>query len=183
MDLVRVTFSGGPSGDWLSQFHFQRLLGGTVQDSIDMASNLFVAVHNAMSSQITVHVSADVEQLDDSTGEPTGIEVGTSSTFPGTQPADPLPWQTQARVIWQSGVWVGGRQVRGATFLPAFTEADNTNGGLPSTSLQGLIATAITGFAGHIPAVPVIWSRKHRQAYPIVSGITPQKWSVLRTRR
>lgn len=181
--IVTATYSGGPSGDWLTRFRFDPLLSATAQDAVDTAKLFFDAFQVDRSNQITVVLSDTVEIVDNATNEPTGTETVTGYNLPGGASDEPLPYQTQALVWWNTGSWVGGRQVRGRTFIGGLTEAANGTGGTVGSGVRAHLATA----AGHILA-PIdgqfeIWSRAHTASYPIQSATVTQRWAVLRTRR
>lgn len=182
-DLVKTTFSGGPSGDWLSQFHIDRLLGGGVQDSIDIVRDFWNALSGVISSSVTYHIDGAVEIVDPVTGKPTGIDQGTTRTNVFTAPTDSLPWQTQALIYWNTGSWIGGRQVRGRTFIPGMVEMNNNGDGSMGSSLLTTLGTAATVLSNATTCTPGIYSRKHTNTYPIVSHTVIGHWSVMRTRR
>lgn len=181
-DLVKCTFSGGPSGDWLSQFHIDRLLGGGAQDSVDTVRDFWNALKDRMTNQLHIHVSGTVEVLDPISGAPTGLDNVTSRDITCTKDVDPLPWQTQGLIIWNTGTWVNHRQVRGRTFLPGFTEADSDNA-QPNNDCMAAVNAAALVLADSSTAVPSIYSRKHSNTYPISGYTAPGRWAVIRTRR
>lgn len=181
-DKIVTTFTGGPAGDWLTVFRIDRLLGGNAQTSIDIVRDFWTALANDMSSSLSILVHGDVEILDPITGLPTGVDSASSRTVSPSNGSDPLPWQTQGIILWNSGVWIGGRQVRGRTFVPGWTEQSNTNG-LPTTGAMVALNAAANVIANATTGVPAIYSRKHNNTFPIASATVNQKWSVLRTRR
>lgn len=183
MDVVRCTFTGGPSGDWLTLFHFDRLLGGTAQDSVDTARDFWDALKTGMSNVVTVNIDGAVEIVDPSTGSPTGIDTATSRTVSGTFTGDVLPYQTQGLIYWNTGTWVGGRQVRGRTFVPAIPENYNDPSGVPSSAYMTLLANAANVFVNATICQPTVYSRTHHQDYPITSAHPQNQWAIMRTRR
>lgn len=182
-DLVRTTFTGGPSGDWLNQFHIDRLLGGSAQDSVDTVHAFWNAAVNCFSIGITAHIDGSVEVQDPTTGKPTGIDTATGYNVTGNAVGDVLPYQTQGLIIWNTGVWIGGRQVRGKTYVPAPAESYNDAGGTPSAAYMSALAAAAATIVSPTICQPVIYSRKHQAGFPIVSATLSQHWAVMRTRR
>jgi hypothetical protein len=129
-----------------------------------------------------LNVDPEVFLIDQATGEPTGIESTSTAQVLGAQTADPLPWATQGLVRWTTGTFIGGRQVRGHTFIPGTTETDNTLGVPNSTYLTALDAAAAT-LIGTSGVTPVVYSRKNHSGWPIISRSTWTKWAELRSRR
>lgn len=182
-DLVRVTFTGGPSGDWLSTFRIDRLLGGTAQNSVDTVRDFWSALSGALWAGLQAHVSGTVEVVDPSSGAPTGIDNATTRNITFTNGADALPFQTQAVVYWNTGTWISGRQVRGRTFVPGWCESSNTPGGGMDPSVVTVLGTAAASITSALTCTPGVYSKTHHNMFPIVGSTIPQKWAVLRTRR
>jgi hypothetical protein len=182
-DLVRTTFTGGPSGDWLTLFHIDRLLGGNVQDSIDIVRDFWNAASAMIHQTVTMHVDGSCDVLDPLTGQPTGVDQGTGRTVAGARNGDVLPYQTQGLIYWNTGTWINGRQVRGRTFIPAVAEDQNDGNGLPNSSALSTMAAAAAVLVSPTTGQPVIWSRTHHNMYPIASASIQGKWAIMRTRR
>ena len=182
-DVVRTTFSGGPAGDWLTVFRIDRLLGGTAQDSVDTVTSFWNEGKTMLSQAITAHVSGVVEVCDPITGQPTGIDTATPANVAFTMTGDPLPWQTQLCIYWNTGTWIGGRQVRGRTFVPAQVETYNDVNGLPASGLVAVVGLMAAHISNSSTTTPGIYSRKHHNTYPVTSHQVSTKWSVMRTRR
>jgi len=182
-DVVKVTYTGGPSGDWVTFFRSDRTLSSTAQDAVDTVKLFFDAWQVDRSNQITAIIDDTVEVVDPLTGQPTGLEQVTGYTLPGGSSGELLPTQTQALIWWNCAQWVGGRQVRGRTFIGGLTETANTASGTLDGTVKGHLATA----AGHI-IIPIdgtfgIYSRTHHNTYPIVTATIQDRWAVLKTRR
>lgn len=182
-DLVKCTFTGGPAGDWLSVWHIDRLLGGSAQDSVDTVSGFWGSLASWLGGGVTVTVQGSVEIVDPITGQPTGVDSATSRVTAFTASGDVLPWQTQGLIYWNTGSWVGGRQVRGRTFIPANIEGYTDAVGNPSGSYLAALNTAADLISSSSLSVPGIYSRKHHNTYPIASHTVQSKWAVMRTRR
>lgn len=182
-DLVKVTYTGGPSADWYSRFYLDRTLSSTAQDSVDTVKNFFTTLRTAITDNVTMHVDPVVTVVSPTTGEPTGLEQVTGYTITGAVSNDPLPLQTQGLIYWNTGVWIGGRQIRGRTFIPGPCEDANDGDGNPVSGYLSTLASAASGFVTPADGQPAIFSRLHHNMYPIVSANVSTRWALMRTRR
>jgi len=182
-DVVKVTYTGGPSGDWVTFFRSDRTLLSTAQDAVDTVKLFFDAWQVDRSNQITAIIDDTVEVVDVITGQPTGLEQVTGYTLPGGSSGELLPTQTQALIWWNCATWIGGRQVRGRTFIGGLTESANDSNGFLSSSTKTHLAAAAAEIVTPIDGVFGIYSRAHSNTYPIASATVNSKWAVLKTRR
>lgn len=181
--LVTATYLGGPSGDWITRFRFDPLLSATAQDAVDTVKLFFDEFQVDRSNTITVVLDTTVTIVDNATNEPTGTETVSGYSLVGGSSGEPLPWQTQALVWWNSGAWVGGRQVRGKTFIGALTESANDNTGNVSSTVRSHLALAAGHLLSPIDGQFEVWSRAHTASYPIQSATVTPRWAFLRSRR
>jgi hypothetical protein len=135
-----------------------------------------------ISSSYTATVESEVFLIDQATGEPTGMESVTTTPVVCTQSSDPLPWQTQGLIRWTTGTFIGGRQVRGRTFIPGPCETCNTSG-VPNSSYVPTLQSVAATFLGTSGVTPVIYSRVNHSAWPILGRSTWSKWAFLGSRR
>lgn len=182
-DLVRVHFSGGPSADWYSSMHIDRLLGGSAQTSADAVRAFWDAMKAAICNDIAIRIDPNVTVVNPTSGEPEGIETVTTTAVSGGDTTDPLPWQTQGLIYWNTGTWVNGRQVRGRTFVPGPCESSNTSTGLPESGYLSALAAGAAIFTGSSTCVPSVFSRAHSNMYPVVGATVQGQWALMRTRR
>jgi len=182
-DLVKVTFTGGPSGDWYSSMHFDHTLGSSTQDSVDTVKAFWDALKAKMTNLLVIHIDPVVTQLDPVTLEPIGLDTVTGYTINCSGSTDALPFQTQGCILWNTGVWIGGRQVRGKTYIPGITEAENDQPGVPGAGMLSAMATAAAAVVTPVDGVPVVASRTHGGAIPISAAQVSLKWALLRSRR
>ena len=77
---------------------------------------------------------------------------------------------------------MGGRQIRGHTFIPAPTEASNTTGS-PIAAYVTRLQTAITNLVLATTPALEVYSVTHRQDELVISGVASPQWAVLRSRR
>ena len=182
-DLVRVHFAGGPSGDWYSSMHIDRLLGGDAQASADAVHAFWDAMKAAICNDIQISIDPNVTIVNTITGEPEGIDTVTTSPISGGDTTDPLPWQTQGLIYWNTGTWVNGRQVRGRTFVPGPCESSNTSSGIPESGYKSALAAGAAVFVSASTCVPGVYSKAHQNVYPVVGATIQASWALMRTRR
>lgn len=182
--MYRVTteFTGAlVAGGGINHLYFDEAAGGA-EDAVSAASDFWLAVAEHMSSGVAINVSGDVELVNASTGQVTGIESTDSVTFAGVSGAEPLPPATQGLVSWRTGSYVNGREIRGRTFLPGMLELDNETG-VPGNDLKGDVAAAIGGLLAAPDAELVIYSRTRAAQATVVTGTMWSKYAQLRSRR
>lgn len=178
---VKTEFTGLAGAPYLSQMYFNSSFG-TAGDATTVADAFWRACAAVQHENLLFNVLGDVDQVDSSTGQLVGVAQGTASSGQGTIVADVLPFATQALVRWRTGVFVGGREIRGKTFIPGLTELQAALGqlsGAAETALQG----AADGVLGAPANFPVIYSRKNLVSAPISSTSVWNQFAVLRSRR
>lgn len=91
-----------------------------------------------------------------------------------------------ARVTWETGSIVGGRRIRGRTFLvPLVSSTFDTDGTLTSAN-RTLIQNAANGLTNGLAGAGLslaVWSPTTSTVSPVVSGVVPDQATVLRSRR
>jgi hypothetical protein len=139
------------------------------------------AVDNVMDSQITWATEPEVAILGVD-GVVTGSLTTTPQTGSGAIASDSMPLASQALVRWFTPNFIGGRRLRGRTFIPGITTAGNTNGRLASAT-STTIGTAATTLANVATPLLVVWSRIHGVAHPVSSASVWAEFASLRSRR
>lgn len=179
---VRTDFAGGSGAAQVSTMFFSKAGGETAQDAASAVRALWQALHDVIYTGYTIKVEDQVFLIDQVSGEPTGIESVSTTAVTTTGASDPLPWATQGLMRWTTGTFIGGRQVRGRTFIPGTLESCNTLG-VPNATYSSIVVPAIATFLGTTGVTPVIWSRKNHSGWPIINGDLWSKWAELRSRR
>lgn len=180
---TRVTWAGNVSGPAVSTQYWNATEDSAGVSAVATALGAFWTTTLTMITTGTVSFFDGVFDLvDPVSGQVTGSEQGSTWTTSYTGPAEVLPIQTQGLIQWRTGVYVGGREIRGRTFIPAPGEAQST-GGTPAATYRVSWETRADALVAATSAAPVIWSRARGQAAPITSGTVWPKWATLRTRR
>lgn len=184
MDIYRVrTLGTGPTGaPYLSTMYFDASSGQTAQHAADAAHNFWQGLVSVMNNGVHMATEADVYVIDSTTGHPTSVVGVTPGTANGTLTDSLAPLATQARVDWHSGVFVGGREQRGRTFIPGVCYTV-VSGGLPTNSYLTTVTAAIASLMGTAGANLGVYSRKHHLFTYVSLGKAWNNFAVLRSRR
>lgn len=137
------------------------------------------ALGNSRVSGAVATVQPQIDTFESDTGATTGVETWSGGTSPGTSTEQPLPPATQGLIQLRTGVYVGGREIRGRIFVPSPTEGANTTG-VPTQSARDLMTGAAevlvdNGF--------YVYSPTHHQCAQIIAATPWTQWAVLRSRR
>jgi hypothetical protein len=135
-----------------------------------------------VTGSLSCAISGDVEVIDISTGQITGVVSVTGAVNAGSAAGDALPFLVQGLARLQTSLYLGGRQLRGRMFLPGMMEAQNTAAGVPAAAMQTAVNTALATYIAHA-ADPAVYSRKYSAVASVSSATLSPKWSYLRTRR
>lgn len=178
---VRSTWTGGNGGGLLTTMFFEAS-GGTAAQANTAVGAFWTALAGSIVNTLTVRTDAQVYLVDEATGQPTGINAVTPVVVACTQSGDPTPYATQAVVQWRTGWFIGGREVRGRTFIPGMSETNNTLG-RPTSGLLTTINNAAAALISDANSVFGVYSQKNFNFQEAVSGSTWTEWGVLRSRR
>lgn len=166
MRRLRVTWSGLSGLPGLSTFYY-----GVASPNVSDCVTFFTTIKNLFPPGLTWDIPSSGDEIDDVTGELTGVWAGTGG---GTVTANPSPGAyasgVGARIQWNTLVISSGSRVRGATFLaPLLGSGYDSSGTLENTGL-GTIRTAASTFAASGVAKG-IW----RRPKPAPGGIGPDR--------
>ena len=180
---VRTTFGGVTGSPWLSTFYFTGNDTQTGANNAVLATGAFWgAVDSHMGLSVTWSTEPEVAQLT-AAGVLQALYQTTAATGTGTGGGDMLPIATQGLVKWRTGVFAGGREIRGRTFIPGLLEAVCSPTGAPTSALLTTVNTAAATLIADVNSSLAVWSKKNLQADPAVTGSTWNQFAVLRSRR
>jgi hypothetical protein len=179
---VTTTFSGLTGAPFSNVLHFGGLDITDAGDAVAAAGAFWGAIDAIMVTECTWAVSADVEVIDPPTGNLLEVLNATAVTGGGGTTSAQLPGAVQGLIRWRTGQIVGGRELRGRTFVPGLAVAVNSDG-----TVQTGHAATIKSAADALIAVGTppfgIYSRTHGQLEPVVSSSVWSQFAVLRSRR
>lgn len=184
MMRYRVNWTGdGIVGAAVGTFYSN---GTTDGDAEQFADSLAGFINQCVAEVGGGNLSGAVENEVDVINPATGLITSQHAVTP-TAPAVATdtalsPKATQALISWNSSTFLGGRRVKGRTFIPCVkTAAVDANGNM-GTAFANALASAATTFLSAV-VEPVIYSRTNLQQVFITSASVPTKLAVLRSRR
>lgn len=141
-------------------------------------------VDDRVINNLTWTISGEVEVVDPATGQTIGVFGGASVTGSGADTGDAMSPALQGLVRWRTGDFVGGREIRGRTFLPGPSENSSTEGVPIATYITGMETAAQNLIAGSSTAGGlVVYSPTKNQAAEVSSSSVWSQWAVMRSRR
>lgn len=176
--------AGVAGGPWYLTQYWDTA-SGTAQDFADAAYVVYQSLMVMVKSTVVLTQDPLVTVLDSTTGQPTGTTVVTAgANISGTATQELLPTQVQLGVQLLTGVYSGGRQIRGHWNIPGLVEPLSASGQGPvltdpaiadfQDTLDALIAGTGPQLVVYSPTTGVI---ANVQSMPIAS-----RWYTLRSR-
>lgn len=179
---VRTDITGGPGGAELATHYFDVVGGLTAADANAAVGAFWHTVRDLVHNAYTFSTESEVASVDIATGQVTGLTPVTAIVWAGTVSGQPLPPASQGLIRWRTGTFVGGREIRGRTFLPGPTEEHNLTG-VPNSDYITVANNAAAALIAASGTELMTYSRKNSDAAPVVSGSCWNQWAVLRSRR
>lgn len=181
---VRTVATGVAGTPWYTNWYFTYTIG-TEQDHIDLAVQFWTDIQANLDNSVTWTVEGDCAIVDDSTGAIVGVESGTGAAVAGTETASALPPANQALIHWLTGSFIGGRQIRGRTFIPGLcTDQTGSTGQLVAgarTDYSDAAGALITNSSS--PGPLRVFSRRNGTSAVVQTATVPIVVSVMRSRR
>lgn len=182
MYRVTTTFTGPlVNGGGINRLYFDEA-GGTAAQAHAAVTAFWQAVDELMHVDLAFSVEGEVELVDE-TGAITGVENTDTVSGAGANTGDPLPPATQGLVRWRSGLYVGGRELRGRTFIPGISELMSGTNGRPSSGALTVMNVAAGNLIANGTSELRVFSRTKSASATVVAGQAWNQWAQLRSRR
>jgi len=181
IDRVRSLYTGLPGMPGVTTMFFDPAEGLNPQDLVDRISDFWNSLLTSLADGMTITVEPIVDSINSDTGEvtsSTGVTPPTPTNCSDT--ADNLPFATQALVQLRTGVYFGGRELRGRYFVPGYCESAQT-AGAPSSAVISALQAAAQSLADD--ADQIVYSPTKHEFADVSTCQVWNKWAVLRSRR
>jgi hypothetical protein len=184
--MLRVTteFTGVTGAPYYTTMHFEGDTSGEAVAAANAVRAFWFELQNRLYGLMVANVQDDVPNIDPATGQITAMFSAPTALVDFSNASEVLPFTSQALIRWRTGDFVGGRELRGRTFIPGTVETDSIDGTLNGTYVSALnlaasnLLSAATGAGGL-----VIWSPTNGVASLVTSASTWEQFAVLRSRR
>jgi hypothetical protein len=181
---IRTVFTGVAGTPWYSNLYVTAT-EADAQAEVNIIDGFWEDIKAQMKSTVNWTVEGTVANIDDATGQIVGFSSNDSQTGSGADVGDALPYATQGLIRLRTGVFMGGREVRGRFNVPAPTENQSSDAKPNSgylTDLQTAINDRLLGATGLNGAL-VVYSPTNATSVPVSEGSVAPFWAVLRSRR
>lgn len=194
----KVNWSGFPGAPGYTVFHastFQVEFSDGATALRNAMNNFMVAISNNLPNNVMVTPEAEVEMIEDTTGEL--LNSFTTAPIAGTQGTGGLAYSgpTGAVVNWRTSTIRRGRRMRGRTFLVPLANASYENDGSLTAAARADIQAAADTFIADVGTELLVYGRPtpSTTANPgphadgttgvVTSAQVPDLAAVLRSRR
>lgn len=180
LNRYRVIWTGGSGGTGLSTFY-------SADTSVTLLSDIrtfFNAVKGYFTDDVTWSFPSAGDTIESSTGVLVGAWTATTQTPVAGGATGPWVAGVGLRCVWETGAVIGGRRVRGSTFLTGLQGAAFAADG----SIDATVHTNVQAAADALAATGemIVWSRPGPSGSgtsAVSSARVPDKVSWLRSRR
>lgn len=178
---IRTEWTGLAGGSGLTTTFFDESTFG-VQQTIDKMADFWSSLDSVINTEATWSVAGDADIIDPTTGNIIAVESGTAVSGGGTDISATLSAGTQGLLNLRTGVYAGGREIRGKLYVPA-PAIDHLDEGVPDQDYRDALTTAWATFSATVVHPPVVYSRTHGQWEGAASAQPSNYFARLTTRQ
>jgi hypothetical protein len=183
MIRVRLNWTGPAAGFSILHFDGSVATPGLAQDAADAAALWWDDINALFASAQAMRVDPEVLEVNVTTGQTIGVTTVTSTALAGTGGAAQVPQASMVLVQWRTGNFVGGREIRGRTFVPGLIlNALSAAGEVSSATLAIMNAASQTLADTPSPSFGV-YSPTNSAFATVGSVSTWSELAVMRSRR
>lgn len=191
-DLWKVTakWTGGSIGSGFSNFYFTAGVG-SAQQAMDAARKFLSDSYSAgagLPAGVNISFDPIVTVLAETNGQISNVLAVTAGITITGSDTTRYAAVAGACVTWRTGIYLGGRKVRGRTFLVPLGGLALQNDGTVDTTFLGFINNAAAALVAAAPEL-VVWKRPSGPAavdgvgVPVIGGTCSDKTAFLSSRR
>lgn len=186
----RVNWGSGATNPGVSVLHARiagtSSAGAAATSFSERCRKFFDDIKGVVGGGIVWGFPGEVTELNTATGALEAVHVVTPPANVTSTGAGVYAAPAGIRVEWRTDAIVGGRRLRGRTFVvPLITSGYDTGGTIASSTLTTM-ASATSNYLSTVvftSANPSVWSRTHGVQADITSAFLPDEVAVLRSRR
>lgn len=182
MYRVRAVWTGVAGSPYYSNFYFTEE-GGTAAQARLAVATFLSSIRSVVADNVTYVVENEVPVIDEATGDVIRVDFdAVVHSAAGQSTATMLPLSNQMLLRLRTGVFIGGREIRGRFFIPGQVVTSANDGTVllaTATAVQGFAATLI----GSANAQWVVYA-KTKGTYAVINAANVwNQFAVLTSRR
>lgn len=180
---TRTVWTGIVGSPFLTTVYVEGGEETSAQDALDVIDGLYTAWQTFTLPSLLWATENLVDIVDTTTGQIIRQESGDGGEGAGTAGGSDgkyLPEGTQFLVNLPTGVYQGGRQIRGKLYFPGPLESANAASGVPNATITNAMESACQAAA---LSGMTVWSPTYLQANRPAAVVASRKWARLSTRR
>lgn len=177
---VTTVFSGVPGAPYYANHFFADL--DTAANVVSAIDGFWDSLSAIIANDLAWTVQGDVAIIDLATGEITGVDSVTGANGAGAATGSIIPLASQGLIQWFTNAYLGGRRIRGRTFVPCLTAPAVLDGEVTAAA-QTSMANAGDALIAHPTTNLGIYSRTHHAFAPVTDAVAWNQFAQLRSRR
>lgn len=184
LNRIRSIWTGVAGTPWYTNLYFDGS-GGNEQAQIDLVEDMWDTLKAEFDTRLDITVEGDVTQIDSATGLATGVTAAAQRVIGATGASNVLPQANQGLVHLFTGVYTGGRQLRGRLFLPGLMLVSAASTGAVDATKRTLWQTTVTTLVTASNAVGnlQVYSPTHHVTADVLTVSASSVFAVMRSRR
>lgn len=186
--MLRATaiWGTGPGTPYYTNMYYNGSTSGEAVFAHSATVDLLTALQPHIVNDLAYTVLSEVAQIDPVSGDILATFVVPPVNGVCSHVGAPAAWHTQGLIRWRTGVYVGGREIRGRTFVPGVPASYMLDGN-PSVSYLNNVLGVAQAHLANVDTVAAggaaVWSPARGQSAAISTTSVWNRFAVLRSRR
>lgn len=179
---VRAVTNGFTGAPGYNNFYFEGTESTVAGSAHQAVVAFFQSMASVLSNQVAVTVESEVPVIDPASGSITGLHNIPQQTVSGTWGTAHSPSGVTLVCQWLTGTFVGGRQVRGRSFISGLGDVGEGSQSVPA----GVITDAETACSGLVAATLAdlqVYSPTHGVSHTVTGSNVWNRFGLMRSRR
>lgn len=182
---VTTTWTGVPGAPYYTALYFEGTDEASAAGVHAAVAELWAYFAGRIRNDLLPTVQPEVDVVDPATGLVTATFIQTAVPVPMSGVDTRQPLVIQGLVRLRTGLYLGGREVRGKVFIPGSMDPDDNQGVPAATYIQRLNEgfSALIADTAALAAPLLVWSPTKGATGVVTAPSAWNQWAILRSRR